>query len=69
MGSETRLNERIAAPVHPETVRIGPPFTVAELPACQAAQALHLGSWDTVLFSYDRLNEWLAARGMAAVPL
>jgi hypothetical protein len=51
-----------------EPVRIGSPFVVTGLPACRAAQALHAGSWNTLLFSYDRLNEWLAAHGVTAVP-
>lgn len=52
-----------------EPLVIGKPFVAARLPGGRAVQAMHLGSWQTLLSSYDRLSEWLAAHRVLSVPL
>ncbi|GAA4607498.1 hypothetical protein BJY16_006362 [Actinoplanes octamycinicus] len=48
---------------------VGKPFVSPRLPGGPAAQVLHLGSWNSLLGSYDRLSEWLAAHRIRAVPV
>jgi effector-binding domain-containing protein len=38
----------------------GAPFVHDRLPNGPAVQIVHLGSIDSLLFTYDRLGEWLA---------
>lgn len=39
------------------------------LPGGQAVRALHSGSWDSLLTTYDRLFEWLVGHGRSPGPL
>ncbi|KUL23559.1 hypothetical protein ADL15_46185 [Actinoplanes awajinensis subsp. mycoplanecinus] len=48
---------------------LGRPFTSERLPGGDMVQIMHCGSWSTLLFSYDRLNEWLSARRVSLVSL
>jgi effector-binding domain-containing protein len=50
-------------------LELGQPFTCDRLPAGPAVQAMHVGPWDTLLSTYDRLNEWLAVHRVPFVPL
>lgn len=52
-----------------EPLVLGRPFVAARLPGGRVVQALHRGSWQTLLYTYDRLSEWLAAHGVRSVPL
>ena len=60
-----RFDVTAACPTR-ERVTIGQPFRHARLPGGPAAQVTHLGSWSTLLFTYDRLSEWLTAHRVPA---
>jgi effector-binding domain-containing protein len=52
-----------------EPLVIGKPFVAARVPGGRVVQALHLGSWQTLLSTYDRLSDWLGAHRVLRVPL
>jgi hypothetical protein len=47
----------------------GPPLVHDRTPEGPAVQLTHFGAPDTLLATYDRLNEWLTARRIPPVPL
>ncbi|MFI1996628.1 hypothetical protein [Actinoplanes sp. NPDC020271] len=48
---------------------LGVDLATDRLPGGLAVQAVHPGSWDTLLGTYDQVGEWLAARHVTEVPL